>query len=230
MFEQLARALLEFGEDLGLSDSAARAGIRRALGAYRRQPYRPQEALGFQELIRVSEVLGRWYREPRWLDEASQPLPLPLNGVRSFMSLCEGILPADRIPHIVQELLRQKTLLRDEEGRLQPQRRVAGTPSPHPWMLNRIPAISCAWYSTVAHNFCSPKTEEETRCERNTTVTISKHMADEFHRQVKRIAHRMLDQIDDLAHSQAYQANEESIQAGVEVFAYSDSTSSKAAP
>jgi hypothetical protein len=95
-------------------------------------------------------------------------------------------------------------------------------------MLNRIPAISRAWFSTLAHNCHSPSSGEETRCERGTTVTISKTSADEFNQQVKRLAHGLLDQIDDLAHSPQYQANDESIQAGVEVFAYIDSSITKA--
>ena len=230
MFEQSARALLEFGDDLGLTDTARRAAIDRALTTFRRQPYRLQEALGFQELLQVSEVLGRWHREPRWLDESSQPLPLPLHGVRSFSTLCEGLLPADRLPRIIEDLLRERILVQDEEGRLSPRRKVAGTPAPHAWMLSRVPAISRAFYSTVAHNCLSVGTGEETRCERGTTVTIPKHMAGEFNRQVKRMAHGLLDQIDDLGHSAPYQAKGETVQAGVEVFAYVESPTRKASP
>lgn len=223
MFEQLARALLAFGARLELSPEVKRIAINRALESDVDPSQSAGDEGGFQELLRISEVFTRWHREPEWLDALGQPEALPLTGrTRSFTRLADGLLPPHEIERIVRELIAQNMLIKNELGHFLPRRRVAGTPGPHPWMLNRIPAISRALNSTIAHNYLSASSGEETLCERGATITIAKDMAGEFNLEVKRLAQPLIDHIDNLAHSPKYQTGAKTVQAGVQIFAYLD--------
>jgi hypothetical protein len=49
-----------------------------------RSPYRLNQAVEFQTMSCISEILGAWYEDPSFLDGHGEPSALPLEGARSF--------------------------------------------------------------------------------------------------------------------------------------------------
>ena len=222
--EQLSRVYLEFAQDMQVSREEARLAFERAANSIEDKPYRLSEAVEFQTLVQISEILGLWYRDPRWVDEDGLPSPLPLLGRRSFATLISPYLPQFAPDKIAEELVRTDILIRNADGTLSPRRIIAGGPAPHAWMLDRIPAVVRALFGTLGHNVQSVQTGESTWCERGTTIKIPASLLLAFDQKVRSTGQAFLNGIDEWVaiEMRDMPADTPLVQVSVQVFSYVD--------
>src|SRR5450631_419779 len=97
MLEQIYRVIVEFADDFGIERRSTRRLFLKAERSAARSPYRLHQAVDFQTMLRISEILGAWYREPAFLDENGKPRSLPLVGAKSFACLVARFLPRFRV-------------------------------------------------------------------------------------------------------------------------------------
>lgn len=224
MLEQLSRVYLEFSQDMQVSRDEARLAFERAASSIEAKPYRLSEAVEFQTLVQISEILGQWYRDPRWVDEDGLPSPLPLLGRRSFATLINPYLPQFAPEKIAEELVRTDIVIRHPDGTLSPRRIIAGGPEPHAWMLDRIPAIVRALFGTLGHNVESVRSGESTWCERGTTVKVPAHLIPALDQKVRSTGQAFLNGVDEWVATEMRNVPTDTplLQVSVQVFSYVD--------
>ncbi len=225
MIEQICRVVIEFSQDFGLNALAARRAFEKAQKSVARSPYRLCEAVRYQTLRQISEILGAWYREPTLLNEQGDPRHLPLTGVKSFATLARRYLPRFKPREIADILIAERLLRRDSNGDVVPLRRAARFASNSTLMLDRVPALLHALSSTLRHNARSRGRASATRCERGTTIDrlpVDKIPA--FNEYVKTLAHTLLNQTDNWGGQRqvpdGIKDRRRLARVGVEVFAY----------
>ena len=69
MLEQIYRVIFEFAHDFDLNTQSARRAFQKAERSVGEVPYRLREAVRYQTLHHISEILDAWYREPAFLNE-----------------------------------------------------------------------------------------------------------------------------------------------------------------
>jgi Family of unknown function (DUF6502) len=224
MLEQIYRVIVEFADDFGISRQATRRLFLKAERSVGRSPYRLHQAVHFQTMLRISEILGAWYREPVFLDEHGKPRSLPLEGAKSFESLVTRFLPRFKLDDIVEILVAERVLRRDARGELIPMRRTVIFTKPGAMMLDRVPVIVQGLLSTIRHN-ANTKDQRGTRCERLTILDrLPVEAIPAFNEQVKKLAQSLLNQADNWALQRQLapgsRSRKKTARAGVEVFAY----------
>jgi hypothetical protein len=224
MLEQIYRVIVEFADDFGINRQSTRRLFLKAEKSVGRSPYRLHQAVHFQTMLRISEILGAWYREPAFLDENGKPRSLPLEGAKSFESLVTRFLPRFRLDDIVEILVSERVLRRDARGELIPMRRTVIFTKPGAMMLDRVPVIVQGLLSTIRHN-ANTEDQKGTRCERLTILDrLPIEAIPEFNEQVKKLAQSLLNHTDNWAMQRRLAAGSRSrkktARAGVEVFAY----------
>lgn len=225
MFEQLCRVQLEFALRMQISLAEARAAFDRASMCVHETPYRLSEAIKFQTLLKVSDILGLWYRDPAWLEEDGLPAPLPLEGRRSFATLVAEFLPGFAPAAIAQELIQIEILIQGADGLVVPRRRVAGGPAFHGWMLDRIPALSRGLFGTLSHNVTAKLTGTQTHCERGTMLKVPVSRVSAFLAETKRRAQQLINDMDEWGDQQVREAPAEPrLHLGVQVFSHGEHT------
>jgi hypothetical protein len=182
-------------------------------------------------MLRISEILGAWYQEPAFLDENGKPRSLPLAGAKSFASLAARFLPRFKPDDIAEILIAERVLRRDVRGELVPMRRTVIFTKPGAMMLDRVPVIVQGLLSTIRHN-ANSQGQRGTRCERLTTLDrLPVEAIPAFNEQVKKLAQSLLNQTDNWAAQRQLQpgsrSRKKTARAGVEVFAYVASESSR---
>ena len=224
MLEQIYRVIVEFADDFGINRQSTRRLFLKAEKSVGRSPYRLHQAVHFQTMLRISEILGAWYREPAFLDENGKPRSLPLEGAKSFESLVTRFLPRFKLDDIVEILVAERVLRRDAQGELIPMRRTVIFTRPGAMMLDRVPVIVQGLLSTIRHN-ANTKDQRGTRCERLTILDrLPVEAIPAFNEQVKKLAQSLLNQADNWATQRQLAPGSRSrkriARAGVEVFAY----------
>ena len=225
MIEQIYRVIFEFARDFGVKAPAARRAFKKAERSVRRSPYRLGEAVRYQTLHQISEILSAWYLEPPYLNDEGAPRPLPLTGVKSFATLCRRFLPRFHSREVADILISERLLRHDAQGNVVPIQRAARFASDSPLMLDRIPVLLHALSSTLRHN-ARPKQESAgTRCEQGTLLDrIPVEAIPAFNDYVKKLGHTLLNQTDSWASQRQMPMGQRSRQrlarVGVEVFAY----------
>jgi Family of unknown function (DUF6502) len=225
MLEQIYRVIFEFAHDFGLKTASARRAFQKAEKSVVRSPYRLQEAIRYQTLRQISEILGAWYREPALLDEQGGPRPLPLAGAKSFATLAHRFLPRFDSRDIANILITERLLRRDPKGNVVPMQRAARFAGNSTLMLDRIPALLHDFTSTLRHNVRSQGRSSSTRCERGTTIDrLPVEAIPAFNEYVKKLAHTLLYQTDTWgSQRQAPEGIKDQrrlARVGIEVFAY----------
>ncbi len=225
MLEQIYRVIFEFAQDFGVNTPAARRAFQKAEKSVARSPYRLREAVRYQTLQQISEILGAWYREPAFLNENGDPRPLPLTGVKSFAALARRFLPRFNPRDIADILITERLLQRDSRGDVIPLRRAARFASISTPMLDRVPALIHALSSTLRHNARPMGRAPSTRCERGTNIDrLPVEEIPAFNDYVKKLAHTLLNQTDTWgSQRQAPEGVKDGgglARVGVEVFAY----------
>jgi len=224
MLEQIYRVIVEFADDFGINRQSTRRLFLKAEKSVGRSPYRLHQAVHFQTMLRISEILGAWYREPAFLDENGKPRSLPLEGAKSFESLATRFLPRFELDDIVEILVAERVLRRDARGELIPMRRTVIFTKPGAMMLDRVPVIVQGLLSTIRHN-ANTEDQRGTRCERLTILDrLPVEAIPAFNEQVKKLAQSLLNQADNWAMQRrlapASRSRKKTVRAGVEVFAY----------
>jgi hypothetical protein len=225
MLEQIYRVIFEFAHDFGVKTPSARRAFQKAEKSVLKSPYRLREAVRYQTLQQISEILGAWYREPAFLNEHGDPRPLPLAGVKSFAALARRFLPRFNPRDIADILISERLLQRDPQGDVVPLRRAARFASNSTLMLDRVPALLHALSSTLRHNARPLRRSASTRCERGTLIDrLPAEEIPAFNDYVKKLAHTLLNQTDTWASQRQAPENGKSrrqlARVGVEVFAY----------
>ena len=225
MLEQIYRVIFEFAHDFDLNTQSARRAFQKAEKSVGRSPYRLREAVRYQTLRQISEILGAWYREPALLDEQGDPRPLPLAGVKSFAALARRFLPRFSPRDIADILITERLLKRDPNGDVVPLRRAARFASHSTLMLDRVPALLHALceYSAPQRTFYWADLQHA--CERGTTIDrLPVEAIPAFNEYVKKLAHTLLNQTDTWGSQRQAPEDVKSRQrlarVGVEVFAY----------
>jgi hypothetical protein len=224
MLEQIYRVIVEFADDFGIERRSVRRLFLKAERSAARSPYRLHQAVDFQTMLRISEILGAWYREPAFLDENGKPRSLPLVGAKSFASLVARFLPRFRVDEIVEILVAERVLQLDARGELIPMRRTVIFTKPGAMMLDRVPVIVQGLLSTIRHN-ANTDNQRDTRCERLTTLDrLPVEALPAFNEQVKKLAQSLLNQADNWAMQRQLapgsRSRKKAARVGVEVFAY----------
>lgn len=222
MLEQIYRVIVEFADDFGINRQSTRRLFLKAEKG--RSPYRLHQAVHFQTMLRISEILGAWYREPAFLDENGKPRSLPLEGAKSFESLVTRFLPRFKLDDIVEILVAERVLRCDARGELIPMRRTVIFTKPGAMMLDRVPVIVQGLLSTIRHN-ANTEDQRGTRCERLTILDrLPIEAIPAFNEQVKILAQSLLNQTDNWAMQRRLavgsRSRKKTARAGVEVFAY----------
>jgi hypothetical protein len=225
MVEQVFRVMLEFGHDFGVPPSGTRRAFRNAERAVGPTPYRPQEAVGYQTLHQIGEILNAWHVEPAYLDERGDPRSLPVAGLKSFATLCHRFLPMVDSREIADMLIAENLLKVDAHGAVTPLSRAARLSSDNALMLDRIPLLLHAFASTLRHNARRTDRSVGTRCEQGTMLDrIPVEAIPEFNDLVKTLGHTLLNQTDTWASrrqvAEGAQTPGRHARVGVEVFAY----------
>ena len=225
--EQIYQIVFRLARDLGLNALSARRAFQRAEKSAN-SPYRLREAVRYQAMRQLSEILGAWYREPALLDERGDPRPLPLTGVKSFATLAHRFLPGFNPRDIADTLITERLLRRNARGDVVPLRRSVRFASNSTLMLERIPTLLHDLTSTLRHNARSGPLH--TRCERGTTIDrLPVEDVPAFNEYVKQLAHTLLNQTDTWGSQR--QAPEGAVnrrrlaRVGVEVYAYVENQS-----
>ena len=115
MLEQIYRVIFEFAHDLDLNTQSTRRAFQKAERSVVKSPYRLREAVRFQTLHQIAEILDAWYREPAFLNEKGDPRPLPLVGLKSFSTLARRFLPGFNPRDIADILITERLLERDSQ-------------------------------------------------------------------------------------------------------------------
>jgi hypothetical protein len=225
MVEQICRVVIEFAQDFGLNAPSVRRAFEKAQKSVAKSPYRLYEAVRYQTLRQISEILGAWYREPALLNEQGDPRHLPLTGVKSFATLARRYLPRFKPREIADILIAERLLQRDRNGDVVPLRRAARFSSNSTLMLDRVPALLHALSSTLRHNARSTGRASSTRCERGTTIDrLPVEKIPAFNEYVKKLAHTVLNQTDAWGSQRqvpdGIKDRRRLARVGVEVFAY----------
>jgi hypothetical protein len=182
------------------------------------------EAVRYQSLHQIAEILSVWYLEPAYLDEQGLPRALPLSGTKSFSTLCRRFLPRSDSREIADMLIAERLLLHRSDGCVIPLQRAARFASDSALMLDRIPMLFHALSSTLRHNARARSVSTGTRCEQGTVIArLPVEAIPAFNEHVKKLGHTLLNQTDAWA-SQRQEAPESEgrkvARVGVEVFAY----------
>jgi Family of unknown function (DUF6502) len=224
MLEQIFRVVFEFAHDFSLDARSARRAFQKAEKSASRSPYRLREAVRYQTLHEISNILDAWYREPAFLGENGAPRPLPLTGLKSFSTLAQRFLPRFNPRDIADILVTEHLLERDSHGWVFPVRRAARFASKTTLMMDRVPALLHALFSTLRHNATSTRRPPNTRCERGTLIDrLPAEVIPAFNDYVRKLAHTLLNQTDGWAAQRQVPPGDKSrrlVRAGVEVFAY----------
>ena len=225
MLEQIYRVIFEFARDFNLNKQSARRAFQKAERAVVRSPYRLSEAVRYQALHQIANILDTWYREPAFLNENGDPRPLPLVGMKSFSTLARRFLPGFSPRDIANILIAQRLLERDSHGCVFPLRRAVRFTSKSTSMMERVPALLHALFSTLRHNARSTGRLPNRRCERGTLIDrLPVEAIPAFNDYVRKLAHTLLNQTDAWAGQRQAPASVKSrqrlAQVGVEVFAY----------
>ena len=230
MVEQICRVIIEFAQDFGLNALSTRRAFEKAQQSVARSPYRLCEAVRYQTLRQISEILGAWYREPALLNEQGDPRHLPLTGVKSFATLARRFLPRFKPREIADILIAERLLQRDRNGDVVPLRRAARFASNSTLMLDRVPALLHALSSTLRHNARATEPGSSTRCERGTTIDrLPVEKIPAYNEYVKTLAHTLLNQTDNWGSQRqvpdGVKDRRRLARVGVEVFAYVEAES-----
>jgi len=225
MLEQIYRVIFEFADDFGVTPQATHRAFRKAEKSAATSPYRLHQAVHFQTLLQISEILGAWYREPAYLDEIGDPRPLPVVGAKSFASLVRRFLPQFRPRDIADILISERLLERDSKGDVVPLRRTAVFANANTMMLDRVPALLRGLSSTLFYNTRPASEQRHTRCERGTTIDrLPVELIPAFNAHVKKLAQSLLNQTDAWADQRQLPEGARSrrpvARVGVEVFAF----------
>lgn len=225
MLEQIYRVIFEFAHDFGLKAPSARRAFEKAEKSVASSPYRLCEAVRYQTLRQISEILGAWYREPALLNEQGNPRHLPLTGVKSFATLARRFLPRFNPRDVADILITERLLQRDPNGDVVPLRRAARFASNSTLMLDRVPALLHALSSTLRHNARPTGQALSTRCERGTTIDrLPVDAIPAFNEYVKKLAHTLLNQTDTWGSQrqapEGVKDQQRLARVGVQVFAY----------
>jgi hypothetical protein len=225
MLEQIYRVIFEFAGDFGVNRRGALRAFRKAERTAATSPYRLQQAVHFQTLLQISEILGAWYREPAYLNEIGEPRPLPIAGAKSFSSLVRRFLPRFHPGDIADILIAERLLQRDSNGEVVPLRRTAVFANANTMMLDRVPALLRGLASTLCHNTRPASEQRHTRCERGTTIDrLPAELIPAFNAHVKKLAQSLLNQTDAWAdqrqHPPGAKRGKALARVGVEVFAF----------
>jgi hypothetical protein len=225
MLEQIYRVIFEFARDFNLNKQSARRAFQKAERTVVRSPYRLSEAVRFQTLHQIGGILGTWHREPAFLKENGDPRPLPLVGLKSFSTLARRFLPGFSPRDIADILITEGLLERDSHGCVFPLTRAARFASNSPLMMDRVPALLHALFSTLRHDARWTGHPSNMRCERGTLIDrLPVEAIPAFNDYVRQLAYTLLNQTDAWAGQrqapQGVRSRQRLAQVGVEVFAY----------
>lgn len=225
MLEQIFRVIFEFAQDFDLNTQSARRAFQRAARSVVKSPYRLSEAVRYQTLHHIAEILDAWYREPSFLNEHGDPRALPLAGPKSFSTLARRFLPRFNPREIADILVTERLLERDSTGGVVPLRRSARFAGKSALMMDRVPALVHALFSTLRHNARSSGRPPTMRCERGTMIDrLPVEQIPEFNEYVRKLAYTLLNQTDGWASQrqapESLKSRQRLARVGVEVFAY----------
>jgi len=225
MLEQIFRVIFEFAHDSDLSTEAARRAFQKAARSVAKSPYRLSEAVRYQTLHHIAEILDAWHREPAFLNEHGDPRSLPFSGPKSFSTLARRFLPRFNPRDIADILVGERLLERDSGGGVVPVRRSARFGSKSTLMMDRVPALVHALFSTLRHNARSAGRPSNMRCERGTLIDrLPVEHVPAFNEYVRKLAYTLLNQTDGWASQrqvpQGTQSRQRLARVGVEVFAF----------
>jgi hypothetical protein len=228
MLEQIYLVIAELADDFGINRASTQRIFLKAGKSLARSPYRLHQAVHFQTMLRISEILGAWYQEPAFLDEGGAPLPLPMEGAKSFTSLVSRFLPRFSPHEVAEILITERVLRRDARGNLIPMRRTVIFAKPGAMMLDRVPAIVQGLL--IRHNAATAG-RQNTRCERLITLNrLPAQVIPAFDEHVKKLAQSLMNQAEDWANRRqapvGVKPPKKSVRAGVEVFAYVETSHS----
>jgi hypothetical protein len=183
------------------------------------------EAVRYQTLHHIAEILDAWYREPAFLNEHGDPRALPLAGPKSFSTLARRFLPRFNPREIADILVTERLLERDSTGSVVPLRRSARFAGKSALMMDRVPALVHALFSTLRHNARSSGPPPTMRCERGTLIDrLPVEQIPEFNEYVRKLAYTLLNQTDGWASQrqvpEGIKSRRRLARVGVEVFAY----------
>jgi hypothetical protein len=224
MLEQIYRVVVEFADDFGINRLATHRCFLKAEKSVSRSPYRLHQAVEFQTMLRISEILSAWYQEPAFLYENGEPRSLPLVGAKSFTTLVSRFVPRFKPGDIAEILVAERVLRRGAQGELTPLRRTVSFTRPGAMMLDRVPVILQCLLSTIRHNVKS-QGHRGTRCERLITLDrLPVAAIPAFNEQVKKLAQSLSNQMENWAYPRQVPERSRSrkrmARVGVEVFAY----------
>jgi hypothetical protein len=225
MLEQIYRVVFEFAYDFDLNTQSARRAFQKAERSVLRSPYRLCEAVRYQTLHHIAEILDVWYREPAFLNENGDPRPLPLVGLKSFSTLARRFLPGFNPRDIADILITERLIQRDSHGDVFPVRRAARFAAKSTLMMERVPALLHALFSTLRHNARSTGRPPNMRCERGTLIDrLPVEAIPAFNDYVRKLAYTLLNQTDGWASQrqapESLKSRRRLARVGVEVFAY----------
>ena len=224
MLEQIYRVVVEFADDFGINRLATHRCFLKAEKSVTRSPYRLHQAVEFQTMLRISEILSAWYQEPAFLYENGEPRSLPLVGAKSFTTLVSRFLPQFKPDNIAEILVSERVLRRGAQGELTPLRRTVSFTKPGAMMLDRVPVILQCLLSTIRHNV-NTQGHHGTRCERLITLDrLPVAAIPAFNEQVKKLAQSLSNQMENWANPRQLpersRSHKRMARVGVEVFAY----------
>ncbi len=227
LLEQLYRVVFEFSQNLGITESAAKRLHRRAFGASRRAPYRISEAVNFQSMLQLSDILDAWHRDPDWVTDTGDPRPLSLAGPMSFETLAQRFLPSIQVKTLAPALIAEGVLNQHLDGTVTPVRRAAAFARANPWMLDRIPVLVKALLDTCSHNLDPDTRRTGTRCDRGTTIEdLPEEMVPIFNGIAKDLTQVLLNKVDAWAEPyrvpQDRRGKHKLARVGVQVFSWVD--------
>lgn len=225
MLEQIYRVVFEFARDFDLNTQSARRAYQKAERSVLRSPYRLGEAVRYQTLHQIAEILDAWYREPAFLNENGDPRSLPLIGPKSFSALARRFLPGFSPRDLAGILISERLIQRDSKGNVFPVRRAARFGAKSTLMMERVPALLHALFSTLRHNAQATGRPPNTRCERGTLIDrLPVEAIPAFNDYVRKLAYTLLNQTDGWARQrqtpQGIKSRQRLARVGVEVFAY----------
>ena len=114
MLEQIFRVIFEFAHDSDLSTEAARRAFQKAARSVAKSPYQLSEAVRYQTLHHIAEILDAWHREPAFLNEHGDPRSLPFSGPKSFSTVARRFLPRFNPRDIADILVGERLLEREQ--------------------------------------------------------------------------------------------------------------------
>ena len=170
MLEQIFRVIFEFAHDSDLTPKPRGGRFKRPRDRSRNPRIGLSEAVRYQTLHHIAEILDAWHREPAFLNEHGDPRSLPFSGPKSFSTLARRFLPRFNPRDIAEILVSERLLERDSSGGVVPLRRSARFASKSTLMMDRVPALVHALFSTLRHNARSSGRPSNMRCERGTLI------------------------------------------------------------